>query len=66
MPALDGKVILITGASRGVGRTTALLLARHGDRGVAAGIAISVGVAWSAVACALAVRWAMTGDWPLW
>jgi 3-oxoacyl-[acyl-carrier protein] reductase len=30
MPALDGKAILITGASRGVGRATARLLAEHG------------------------------------
>src|SRR5262245_28307699 len=30
MAALDGKTILITGASRGVGRATARLLAEHG------------------------------------
>lgn len=30
MPKLDGKTILITGASRGVGRATAVLLAQHG------------------------------------
>src|SRR5262245_60696553 len=32
MPDLDGKVILITGASRGAGRATAHRLAAHGAR----------------------------------
>ncbi|BCB80443.1 hypothetical protein GCM10022251_04010 [Phytohabitans flavus] len=43
-----------------------LILIRQGDRGVAAGVAISLGVAWSAAAIALAVRWGTSGDWPLW
>lgn len=42
------------------------MLTRQGDRGVAAGVAISTGVAWSVAAAAVAVRWGMTGDWPLW
>ncbi|GAA4679295.1 hypothetical protein [Phytohabitans rumicis] len=41
-------------------------LSRQGDRGVAAGVAISTGVGWSVAAAAIAVRWGMTGDWPLW
>jgi NAD(P)-dependent dehydrogenase (short-subunit alcohol dehydrogenase family) len=31
-PVLDGKVAVITGAGRGIGRATALLFARHGAR----------------------------------
>ncbi|MFC0533059.1 hypothetical protein [Phytohabitans kaempferiae] len=54
---------LIAGA---LGWAAALVLAKQGDRGVAAGVALSVGVAWSAAACAVAVRWGTTGDWPLW
>jgi hypothetical protein len=44
----------------------ALLLARLGDRGVAAGIAVSIALGWAIAATAVAVRWAMTADWPLW
>lgn len=44
----------------------AWVLTRQGDRGVAAGVAISVGAAWSAAAIATAIRWGVTGDWPLW
>jgi hypothetical protein len=44
----------------------ALALARLGDRGVAAGVAITTALAWSVAATALAVRWAAAGDWPLW
>jgi hypothetical protein len=44
----------------------ALVLLRHGDRGVAAGITITTALGWSIAATAVAVRWAATGDWPLW
>ncbi|HEU5107387.1 MAG TPA: hypothetical protein VFT95_02300 [Micromonosporaceae bacterium] len=50
----------------GIAWLVALLLARHGDRGVAAGIAVSTALGWSIAATAVAVRWATTGDWPLW
>lgn len=45
---------------------TALLLARYGDRGVATGIAIATALGLSIVTTAVAVRWAMSDDWPLW
>lgn len=44
----------------------AWLLTRQGDRGVAAGVAVATGLAWSVASVAVAVRWALTGDWPLW
>lgn len=44
----------------------AAVLIRQGDRGAAAGVAITTGLAWSAAAVAVAVRWGLTGDWPLW
>ncbi|WP_372492374.1 hypothetical protein [Micromonospora cabrerizensis] len=45
---------------------TALVLVRHGDRGVATGVAIVTAGGWSIAAAVLAVRWATSGDWPLW
>jgi hypothetical protein len=44
----------------------ALLLVRYGDRGVAVGVAAAVGILWAAAGGALALRWAVTGDWPMW
>ncbi|SCF33736.1 hypothetical protein [Micromonospora mirobrigensis] len=44
----------------------ALALVRFGDRGVATGVAIVTAGGWSLAAAVLAVRWAATGDWPLW
>ncbi|MEU6203228.1 hypothetical protein ABZ814_06535 [Micromonospora musae] len=44
----------------------ALVLVRHGDRGVAAGIAIVTAGGWSITAAVVAVRWATSGNWPLW
>ncbi|HEX6969504.1 MAG TPA: hypothetical protein VF174_11940 [Micromonosporaceae bacterium] len=44
----------------------ALVLALVGDRGVAAGIAVAVGVGLSLCTVVLATAWAVTGDWPLW
>lgn len=41
-------------------------LARYGDRGVAVGVALTVGAAWAGVAGAVALYWFVTGDWPLW
>lgn len=44
----------------------ALALARFGDRGVAAGMAVAVGLAGAIGAIAVATRWANTGVWPMW
>ena len=44
----------------------ALVLARVGDRGAAVGVAIATSLGWGFAATAVAVRWATTGDWPLW
>ena len=44
---------------------TALVLARLGDRGVAVGVAVSVGAAWSIAALVVGVASAVRG-WPLW
>ncbi|MEU5670494.1 hypothetical protein ACGF3C_05600 [Micromonospora sp. NPDC047762] len=45
---------------------TALVLVRFGDRGVATGVAIVTAGGWSIAAAVVAVRWATSGDWPLW
>ncbi|MFC7550980.1 hypothetical protein [Plantactinospora sp. GCM10030261] len=50
----------------GIAWLAAWLLTRYGDRGAAAGIAIATGVGWSVATAAVAIRWAETGDWPLW
>ena len=42
MGALDGKVAIVTGAGRGVGRGTALSLARHGATVVVADIGVEM------------------------
>jgi hypothetical protein len=44
----------------------AAFLVRLGDRGVAVGVAVTTAVAWGVAAVAVAARWAMTGDWPMW
>jgi hypothetical protein len=46
--------------------SAALLLARMGDRGVAVGVAVAVGIGWVAAAGAVTLYWSVTGDWPLW
>ena len=43
-----------------------LALARVGDRGAAVGVAIATSLGWGFAATAVAVRWASSGDWPLW
>jgi hypothetical protein len=50
----------------GVAWLVALALTRLGDRGVAVGIAMVTALGWSIAAVAVAVRWAGSGDWPLW
>jgi hypothetical protein len=55
-----------TAVAGGVAWLVAVGLGRLGDRGVAAGVAIATAFGWSVAATILAVRWAMTGDWPLW
>lgn len=42
------------------------VLVRYGDRGVATGVAIVTAGGWSIAAAVVAVRWAQSGDWPLW
>jgi hypothetical protein len=44
----------------------AMALCRHGDRGVAAGIAVALAIGWSSTILALWVTWVQTGAWPLW
>lgn len=41
-------------------------LARFGDRGVAAGVAISTGLAMSIATISVGTRWVGSGDWPMW
>jgi hypothetical protein len=50
----------------GLAWLAALALVRAGDRGVATGIAIVTAGGWSIAAAIVAVRWATSGDWPLW
>jgi hypothetical protein len=50
----------------GVAWRVALLLTRVGDRGVAAGVAMVTAAGWTIAVTAVAVRWAMSGTWPLW
>lgn len=44
----------------------AVVLARYGDRGVAAGVSLAVAIGWSTTAVAVAATWANSGEWPLW
>jgi hypothetical protein len=55
-----------TGVAGGLAWLAALALVRYGDRGVATGVAIVTAGGWSIAAAVLAVRWAQTGNWPLW
>ncbi|SCL15135.1 hypothetical protein GA0070624_0628 [Micromonospora rhizosphaerae] len=50
----------------GLAWLAAVALVRAGDRGVATGIAIVTAGGWSIAAAIVAVRWAQSGDWPLW
>ncbi len=50
----------------GLAWVAAAVLVRHGDRGVATGVAIVTAGGWSIAAAIVAMRWAQTGDWPLW
>jgi hypothetical protein len=53
-------------ASGGTALLGALALGRHGDRGVAMGVALALTIGWSATALALTVVWIRTGTWPMW
>lgn len=44
----------------------AAVLVRFGDRGAATGVAIVTAGGWSIAAAVVALRWAQSGDWPLW
>lgn len=44
----------------------ALVLGRLGDRGVAAGVAVSAAIGWSVAAVIIAAYWSSRLDWPLW
>ncbi|MEV4693220.1 hypothetical protein AB0K27_19160 [Micromonospora echinospora] len=50
----------------GLAWVAAAVLVRHGDRGIATGVAIVTAGGWSIAAAIVATRWAQTGDWPLW
>ncbi|SCG51649.1 hypothetical protein [Micromonospora inositola] len=55
-----------TAIAGGLAWLAALVLVRFGDRGVATGVAIVTAGGWSIAAAVVAVRWAQSGDWPLW
>jgi hypothetical protein len=55
-----------TGFAAAVAWLVCAILVRYGDRGVAAGAAISAGAGVAVAAAAIAIRWSGTGDWPLW
>ncbi|WP_442933374.1 hypothetical protein [Micromonospora psammae] len=44
----------------------ALVLVRHGDRGVGAGVAIVTAGGASIAFAVVVVRWATSADWPMW
>jgi hypothetical protein len=44
----------------------ALALVVVGNRGAAMGVAMATAAAWGVASTVAAVRWAATGDWPLW
>ncbi|HET8640586.1 MAG TPA: hypothetical protein VFM37_01545 [Pseudonocardiaceae bacterium] len=44
----------------------ALVLVRYGDRGVAVGVAVAVGIGWVVAGAVLVAAWAARADWPLW
>ncbi|WP_406601228.1 hypothetical protein [Micromonospora yasonensis] len=50
----------------GLAWLAALALVRYGDRGVATGVAIVTAGGWSIAAAIVVVRWAQSGNWPLW
>lgn len=50
----------------GVAWLVAMLLVRVGDRGAAAGVAMVTAVGWSVAVVVTALRWTVSGDWPLW
>lgn len=43
----------------------ALVLAQHGNRGVAVGVAAAIGVAWAVAALSVTAQWARLGVWPV-
>jgi len=55
----------LTVAASVIATLVALVLMRFGDRGAAAGVAVSTGVGLS-VACAVVLQHWVTRGWPLW
>ncbi len=62
LPTYAWFTLLAGAAAWGV----AAVLVRLGDRGVAVGVAVSTGFGWAVAATAVGLRWAITGDWPMW
>ena len=60
------RVRLVVAGGGGAAWLVALVLARHGDRGVAVGVALATATGWSVAATVVALIWTLTGDWPLW
>jgi hypothetical protein len=60
-----GGYLLWTLSAGTVAWLVAYLLARRGDRGVAAGLAAAIGVAWSVAVLSFVAEWARWGTWPV-